>query len=323
MTYSFLTNSQWRTFDTELFLSSFGQFDLKWIAIAVLAVYATYGTRTLRWRILMLPFKSHPSLKNLLSATIIGFAAVGVVGRAGEFVRPYLVARKEGVSITSQIGVWLFERSLDTLAVLVSVAFAIGHAQMGHPDLQPVLDSGARLVGIAITFIVVLVILLRGYYESTFKRLLQAFHFLPKTILDVLRRTLELFGRVLSGTRDTRSLIYCLLLSAGQWLLIATVHYAILSAFGVANVTPSRAVVFMGFVMAGSILQIPAVGGGLQVASILALTEMFGVQVEIASSLSILIWALTFLVVIPQALILVVCEGWSWRKLRELKECQS
>ena len=85
------------------------------------------------------------------------------------------------------------------------------------------------------------------------------------------------------------------------------------------NVTLSRAVVFMGVVMAGSMLQIPAVGGGLQVASILALTEMFHVQVEVASSLSILIWALTFLAVIPQALVLVVWEGWSWRKLRELE----
>ena len=319
VTYSVLTNPQWGTFDTELFLSSFRNVDWRWISLAFLAVYATYGTRALRWRILMQPVKPNPSLRNLLAATIIGFAAIGVMGRAGEFVRPYLVARKESVPITSQIGVWLFERSFDAFAILASVAFAIGHAGVGDPRLQRSLDASGKMVGIAIISLVVLMILLRGYYDSMSKRVLDVLHFLPKPRWDAIRSTLEVFGRGLLGIRDTRSVLLCMMLSAVQWLLIAAAYYAILSAFGGMNVTLSRAVVFMGVVMAGSILQIPAVGGGLQVASILALTEMFHVQVEVASSLSILIWALTFLAVIPQALVLVVWEGWSWRKLRELE----
>ncbi len=319
LTYSVLTNPQWRSFDTDLFLRSFGEVDWRWITLAFLAVYATYGTRALRWRILMRPVKPNPSLRNLLSATIIGFAAIGVMGRAGEFVRPYLVARKENVPITSQIGVWLFERSFDAFAVLAAVAFAIGHAGVGDPRLQRSLDSNGHLVGIAVVSLVVLMILLRGYYESISKRFLQLLHFLPRPRLDAVRGTLEVFGRGLAGIRDGRSVLLCLVLSAAQWLLIAAAYHAILSAFGGMNVTFSRSVVFMGVVMAGSMLQIPAVGGGVQIASILALTEMFQVQVEVASSLSILIWALTFLAVIPQALVLVVWEGWSWRKLRELE----
>ena len=318
-TYSVSTNPQWRSFDTDLFLRSFGEVDWRWITLAFLAVYATYGTRALRWRILMRPVKPNPSLRNLLSATIIGFAAIGVMGRAGEFVRPYLVARKENVPIAGQIGVWLFERCFDALAVLASVAFAIGHAGVGDPRLQRGLDSSGQLIGIAVVSLVVLMILLRGYYGSMSKRLLRALHFLPQPRLDAARNTLEVFGHGLAGIRRARSVLLCLLLSTAQWLLIAAAYYAILSAFGGVDVTVSRAVVFMGVVMAGSMLQIPAVGGGVQIASILALTEMFHVQVEVASSLSILIWALTFLAVVPQALVLVVWEGWSWRKLRELE----
>ena len=319
LTYSVLTNHQWRTFDADLFLRSFRRVDWRWITLAFLAVYATYGTRALRWRILMQPVKPNPSLRNLLTATIIGFAAIGVMGRAGEFVRPYLVARKESVPIASQIGVWIFERSFDAFAILASVAFAIGHAGVGDPRLQRGLDSSGQLIGIAVVSLVVLMILLRGYYESMSQRLLRALHFLPQPRLDAARNTLEVFGRGLAGIRHARSVLLCLLLSAAQWLLIAAAYYAILSAFGGVNVTWSRAVVFMGVVMAGSMLQIPGVGGGIQIASILALTEMFHVQVEVASSLSILIWALTFLAVIPPALVLVVSEGWSWRKLRELE----
>ncbi len=319
VTYSVSTNPQWRTFDTALFLRSFQNVDWGWISLAFLAVYTTYGTRALRWRILMQPVKPNPSLRNLLAATIIGFAAIGVMGRAGEFVRPYLVARKENVPVTSQMGVWLFERSFDTFAVLAAVAFAIGHAEVGDSRLQRSLDSSGHLVGVAIICLVLLMILLRGYYEAISRRLVQVLRFLPKPRLEAVESVREVFGHGLSGIRDIRSVVLCLMLSAAQWLLIAAAYYAILSAFGGVNVTLSRAVVFMGVVMAGSMLQIPAVGGGLQVASILALTEMFQVQVEVASSLSVLIWALTFLAVIPQALVLVVWEGWSWRKLRELE----
>ena len=200
--------------------------------MALLAVYATYGTRALRWRILMQPVKPNPSLRNLLAATIIGFAAIGVVGRAGEFVRPYLVARKESVPITSQIGVWIFERSFDTFAVLASVAFAIGHAEVGDPRLRRVLDGSGEIVGIAIISLVLLMILLRGYYDSMSQRVLQVLHFLPKRRWESVRRTLEGFGRGLLGIRDARSVLFCLVLSAGLWLLIAAAYYAILSAFG-------------------------------------------------------------------------------------------
>jgi hypothetical protein len=79
-----------------------------------------------------------------------------------------------------------------------------------------------------------------------------------------------------------------------------------------------QAVIFMGVAMAGSTVQIPGVGGGIQIASVLALTEVFGMSVELATSTAILIWVMTFLVALPPALILLVHEGLSWAKLRQL-----
>ena len=71
--------------------------------------------------------------------------------------------------------------------------------------------------------------------------------------------------------------------------------------------------------MAGSIVQIPGVGGGMQITTVLALTEIFGASVEVASGMALLIWVLTFLVVVPPALILVAWNGLSWGKLRQLE----
>jgi hypothetical protein len=41
--------------------------------------------------------------------------------------------------------------------------------------------------------------------------------------------------------------------------------------------------------------------------------------VELASSTAILVWFLTFLAVLPPALILLLHEGLSWAKLRHLE----
>jgi hypothetical protein len=75
----------------------------------------------------------------------------------------------------------------------------------------------------------------------------------------------------------------------------------------------------MGIIMAGSIVQVPGVGGGVQITTVLALTEIFGAPVEVASGMALLIWALTFLAVVPPALALVAWNGLTWRKLRQLE----
>ena len=43
----------------------------------------------------------------------------------------------------------------------------------------------------------------------------------------------------------------------------------------------------MGFVSFGSIVQIPGIGGGMQVVSVLVLTELFGVRLELATAFAL------------------------------------
>jgi hypothetical protein len=115
-------------------------------------------------------------------------------------------------------------------------------------------------------------------------------------------------------------MLLCLGLSVVQWLFIAAGYYAVLTA------SPSgprlsflENLIFMGMIMGGSIVQIPGVGGGVQITTVLALTEFFGVTVEVASGMALLIWVLTFLVVVPPALALVAWNGLTWGKLRQLE----
>jgi hypothetical protein len=69
--------------------------------------------------------------------------------------------------------------------------------------------------------------------------------------------------------------------------------------------------------MAGSMLQLPAVGGGSQMATIATLSAVFDVPPEMAASCGILLWLVTFASVVPTGLFLAHQERLSLRKLSE------
>src|SRR4029077_17779213 len=114
LVHSVRTNPEWRAFDGRLFLHSLLSVEKSWLAWALLAIYLTYVVRALRWKLLMRDVKPDARLWHLVWAPVIGFVAIGLFGRAGEMARPYLVARKEGVPVSSQVAVWLMERAFDT-----------------------------------------------------------------------------------------------------------------------------------------------------------------------------------------------------------------
>jgi glycosyltransferase 2 family protein len=67
--------------------------------------------------------------------------------------------------------------------------------------------------------------------------------------------------------------------------------------------------------MLGSVLQLPGVGGGSQLATIAALEHIFDVPRELAASCGIMLWIVTFVAVIPLGLLLAHNERLSLRKL--------
>jgi len=69
--------------------------------------------------------------------------------------------------------------------------------------------------------------------------------------------------------------------------------------------------------MVGSVLQLPAVGGGSQMATIAILSSVFDVPPELAASCGILLWLVTFASVVPTGLVLAHHERLSLRKLSQ------
>ncbi|MBI3667516.1 MAG: flippase-like domain-containing protein [Acidobacteria bacterium] len=318
------TNPQWRTFSGRAFLENLVSISWGWAVLALAAIYTTYLVRALRWRLLMRPVKRTARLWTIFSATVIGFAAIGIFGRPGEMVRPYLVARKEGVPVSSQMAVWVLERCFDTLTVLVIVAFALSDLEAAglrsSPTLIRALSVGGSVVAFAALGIVILLVGMRNYADQTAGWVLERLRFLPPARYQWVEHGTQSFLQGSRGVRSLGALGVCSLYSAAQWGLIAFCYAAVFNSFsGGMRLSVSETLIFMGCVMAGSFIQVPGLGGGIQVASVLVLTELFAVKPEAAASISLLIWIYTFLVVVPPAAGLAFYEGWSWSKLWRLE----
>ena len=78
-----------------------------------------------------------------------------------------------------------------------------------------------------------------------------------------------------------------------------------------------QVLLLMGSSMLGSVLQLPGVGGGSQLATIAALEHIFDVPRELAASCGIMLWLVTFVAVIPAGLLLAHHERLSLRKLSQ------
>ena len=78
--------------------------------------------RAIRWQYLLDPV-GPTRFGPVLRATIVGFAALALLpARAGDVIRPYLVARKEGLNAASVFATVVMERALDLVAVLTLLA---------------------------------------------------------------------------------------------------------------------------------------------------------------------------------------------------------
>ncbi len=296
-----------------------------WLAVAVGFLYVSYWARALRWRAMLAPLRASASTRSLTEATIIGFTAVVLLGRPGELVRPYIIANKEKVSFSSQMAAWLLERIFDLLMVLAIFGFALAVV----PASKLHLGAGLRFVfraggylsaGIGLLCLSLL-FGLRRFSGATAGRLEEALGFLPPAIQSKLHSVTKSFAEGMGATLSTGLLGAIAAYSVLVWSVILAAMYSIFRALpATSGLSLLQTAVFLGLVSFGAAVQIPGIGGGFQVASVLVLTEIFGFRLETASAVAILLWAVAYLPVVPAGLLLAAKEGIGWRITRQIEE---
>lgn len=318
---------RWRTYGFEwgAFARALIHFDWRWLLGAVAFVMLSYVGRAFRWEVMLRPIRPKSNMANLISATMTGFAAVVLFGRPGEVVRPYLIALKEEVSFSSQVAAWFVERIFDLLTVMLVFGLAlsqVSHSGVAHrPRIQEILEASGYAVGIIAAVCLIFLYVMQRHSALLRKRLLYALGFLPAPALEKVERAITSFTTSFESTQTGNFLIPFIFYTCVEWALIVGSFVCLFKAFpATAHLRLTDTVVFMGFVAFGSAVQIPGVGGGIQVAAVFALTELFGVSLEAATGFAIVLWIVTFVMIVPVGLVLAFREGLTWKKLRRLEE---
>jgi len=313
----------WTNFDWATFWSRTEHVSWVHVALAVAVTYIVYVVRAVRWKILLKPMRQTSTVQ-LLAPQFIGFTGLALLGRPGEMVRPYLIARKEQLSFSSQIAVWLVERILDmgSVALVFIIQGFIGDPmwqRLGIPGLQTKVKWSAAAFLAGILGLILIAILLR-FSGDAFARRMQQRH--GGKLARLLGDKVAAFASGLKTIQDFTSFTQLLLLSFFVWGLIGFSFWLVLHAYGgkLAELGPGSIILLLVGAMFGSLLQLPGVGGGSQLATIAILNRVFGIQDELAVSCGILIWAATFMSVIPTGLLLARHEHVSLRAVAAQQE---
>jgi glycosyltransferase 2 family protein len=317
----YLQYRHWRTFDWGTFWSQTHRIK-KWHVLHGIAwIYVGYFMRAIRWKIFLKPVRPKTKVSELVSPTLIGFTGLALLGRAGEFIRPYLIARRTSLPFSSQLAVWAVERIFDVgaFAVLIVLAIFLPSAlpSIPHPEYYVRFrEAGFLLIALVVALAVAAVIIGRKG-EAVAQWVEQRFSHLSSNLGHKLAQKVREFGTGLNTIHGPLSLLWLTLVSVGMWYFITLSYHEVTHAYGVdaLEIPVSQLLILMGSSMVGSMLQLPAVGGGSQMATIATLSSVFDVPPELAASCGILLWLVTFAAVVPVGLLLSHHERLSLRKL--------
>jgi len=302
---------------------------LSLLLLSIATIYICYAIRSLRWMRLS-HYLGPGTFPHVYSATLEGFAAVFLLGRAGEPVRPLLIARKNRLPVSGSFGIYVFERILDAsaTAVIAGVALVIFPiaAQPGE-QAGPFLEA-ARATGIAIfvgLFVLIgFLVYFRWHGAGALASRLESWHSHPGWRAHAAGLIVG-FSEGLQAIRTWGDLFAAVGYTAVHWFLVLWVYVWVPHSFGGGfNVIDLRgAMILLAFTMVGSTAQLPGVGGGTQLASFLVFTAIFGVEKEPAAAASIVLWLITFAASCLAGLPLLIGEGLSMGELRRLARAEA
>lgn len=326
--YKFRNSITLQGFHWSMVAESLREARLSLLLLSIVAVYGCYALRALRW--MRFTRTLGPSrFSNVYRATLMGFAAVFLLGRAGEPIRPILIAKKDSLSIPGMFGVWALERALDMFCTGVMAVGALlvfrgrGLTMAGNNPMMKVARPAAVLLFAALALIVAFLIYFRFHGSQWLA------HRLRKPAWQAGWRAkialmLEGFSEGLQGIRTWSDLSVLLAYSAAHWTLVILIYVWIAHAFSgtISQLDFGAATLVVAFTLVGSAAQLPGVGGGAQLATFLVFTLIFGVEKEPAATISIILWLITFAGVCLIGLPLLFIEGWSMGALKRLAEAE-
>jgi glycosyltransferase 2 family protein len=234
-----------------------------WLAAAIISF--GYLLRAIRWKVLLAPI-TPSSLKELFATTTVGYAAIFLIGRAGEIVRPmWLPMRDPRVRPSTALVTLGLERIFDLAAL--ACFFAVNLLWFDPPagretEFEYVATVGYALLGTVALGFISLVIYQRisDRFIAWTARMIDR-PLIPKRIRRIILSILEKLSGALSILKDWREMLLVSFWSFMLWLAISLPTWLVLIAFDL-PFSFSDSLVIMGIAAVSSVIPTPGGAAG-------------------------------------------------------------
>jgi glycosyltransferase 2 family protein len=300
--------------------------DARLLAVAVSATMLTYALRAFRWQYLLAPI-GPTRFSTAFQTTTIGFAASFLLpARAGEVLRPYLLARREHLPPTAAFATIILERLLDLVTVLllfgVFILVVEPASLSADPAVYAKVKAGGLLAAAASVAGLIVFFALAGHPERLGRFALRIERVLPAKLARIVARFVETFAQGLAVMRQPVRLLVSLILSFPLWLSIAAGIWITSRAFHMTFGYLGSFLV-MTLLVVGVAAPTPGSVGGFHAMYKYAVVTFFGVANDRAVGAAIVLHAVSFVPVTLLGLIFMAREGLSFGRMREMADRDS
>ena len=197
-----------------------------YVLLAVLVNMFSHYLRAYRWQYFLAPIKA-VNTGSLFSALVIGYAANAFVpAHLGEFLRAFVLGKKQNISASASFASIVIERIIDVFSLILLMVLVI----FIHPFPRWVVQSGYIMLAGAVGAFILLIGFKRFEAKSTL--LIQ---FLLKPLPQKIGHRLQsMIFNFLSGVvplKSNRHYFYVAVLSVAIWFCYALGYYLCLLAF--------------------------------------------------------------------------------------------
>ncbi len=271
--------------------------NLWYLSAATLIICFGYFLRAVRWKVLLRPItESH--VRDLFATTTVGFAAMFLVGRAGEIVRPmWLPMLDRRVRPGAALVTVFVERVFDlaSLICFFSVSLIWFTVAAGHEsDFASVKIAGNIMLAVTVLGVISLVVyhfrapVIIAWFERMTKR-----KFVPVRIRAIFLSLLEQLATSLNILRSPRDIFWASFWTLALWLSIAVPTWFVLRAFGL-PMTFFDSTFVMGVASLGSLVPTPGGAAGAFHAATAGSLIFLAVDRETAFAVSIIMHLVYF-----------------------------
>jgi len=296
-----------------------GRLDL--LLVAVCTTMVTYALRALRWQYLLAGL-GRTRFPVAFRATVIGFAASFLLpARAGEFIRPYVLARNEHLSTTAAFATVVLERVFDMATVLVLFAFFLLTADPSLAQSDPATFRAAQVGGLTAAAATVVILgafyFLAGHPDAIGRWSARIERRLPARLARLVEGLAQTFAVGLGAVRRPAQLLVVFAWSFPLWLSIAFGIWLVSRAFWV-DLPFVGAFLVMALLVVGVAAPTPGAIGGFHYFYKIAVTSFYHASQEKAVSAALVLHAVSFVPVTLLGIVFMVREGLTLGRVRTL-----